>query len=165
MIGGPGSIPRPPGRAARAPVAGPARRASVRPVILRRILVTSVAACALLAGCGSPAGPPDPAPTPGTDEAAMAAVELPWPARSAAETAGLQQAADDGAQPWLLDPAEVGRSYAAAAWGWAEVTVTATGDSVEVTGPGGERHVLTVAQPGQTGPGGIWVVTAETPAP
>ncbi|GAA3240489.1 hypothetical protein GCM10017691_42660 [Pseudonocardia petroleophila] len=136
---------------------------------LRSILGVSVAACALLAGCGSPA-PAAPAPAPpaassadaaaGTD----AAVELPWPGRSAAESAGLQQAADDGAQPWLLDPAELARSYAAAAYGWDTVTATATGDSVEITGPGNVRHVLTVAQPGRTGTGGIWVVTADSPA-
>ena len=136
-------------------------------MILRRILVTSVAACALLAGCGSPTGPAPstspPAP-PAPSGAPAAAVELPWPARSDAEAAGLQEAADGGAQPWLLDPAEVARSYAAAALGWTDATATASDGSVEVTGPGGARHVLTVEQPGRTGAGGIWVVTADTPA-
>lgn len=152
---------------------------------LRSILGASVAACALLAGCGSPAAAPassaastptsaptsapasipTSAPSPGAPAAAPApAVELPWPGRSAAEAAGLQQIVDDGAQPWLLDPAELARSYASAAYGWDTVTATATGDSVEVTGPGGVRHVLTVAQPDRTGPGGIWLVTADSPA-
>lgn len=138
-------------------------------MILRRVLLTSVAACTLLAGCAGPApSAPAPSTAPSTAPTApagdgAAAVELPWPARSDAEAAGLQQAADGGAQPWLLDPAEVARSYAAAALGWADATATVTGGSVEVTGPGGRRHLLAVAQPGRTGPGGIWVVTADRP--
>ncbi|MBW0117500.1 hypothetical protein [Pseudonocardia abyssalis] len=131
---------------------------------LRSILGVSVAACVLLAGCGSPApaASVDAAPPPVTADARAPAVDLPWPGRSAAESAGLQQAVDDGAQPWLLDPAELARSYASAAYGWDSVTATATGDSVELTGPGGVRRVLTVAQPGRTGSGGIWVVTADS---
>ncbi|QJY47576.1 hypothetical protein [Pseudonocardia broussonetiae] len=144
---------------------------------LRRLLVTSATACVLLAGCGSPtpAATPDPVPPPSgvpavTEPAVAPAVAAPWPARSAAESVGLQESVDDGAQPWLLDPAELARSYVAAAYGWDDATVVAAGggtagaDTVDVTGPDGTRRVLTVAQPGRTGEGGIWVVTADDPA-
>lgn len=141
---------------------------------LRRLLVTSATACVLLAGCGSPTGSPAatvaPAPpaasSPASAGPAVApAVAVPWPARSAAESVGLQESVDDGAQPWLLDPAELARSYVAAAYGWDDdATVTASSGSVEVTGPDGTRRALTVTQPGRTGEGGIWVVTADEPA-
>lgn len=140
---------------------------------LRRLLVTSATACVLLAGCGSPTGSPaatvDPAAPAASGPASAGpavapAVAVPWPARSAAESAGLQESVDDGAQPWLLDPAELARSYVAAAYGWVDATVTASSGSVDVTGPDGTRRVLTVTQPGRTGEDGIWVVTADEPA-
>lgn len=138
---------------------------------LRRLLVTSATACVLLAGCGSPtpAATLDPVPSPSgppavTEPAGAPAVSTPWPARSAAESVGLQERVDDGAQPWLLDPAELARSYVAAAYGWDDATVTAGEGIVDITGPDGTRRVLTVAQPGRTGEGGIWVVTADDPA-
>lgn len=140
---------------------------------LRRLLVTTATACVLLAGCGSPTGSPtaavDPAPPapsgPASAGPAVApAVAVPWPARSAAESVGLQESVDDGAQPWLLAPAELARSYVAAAYGWDDATVAAGEGTVDVTGPDGTRRVLTVTQPGRTGEGGIWVVTADEAA-
>lgn len=135
-------------------------------MILRRTLLTALAATALLGGCAAPA-PTAPAPEPApavVDPADTAPVAgLPWPARSAAEAAGLQQAADGGAQPWLLDPAELALSYATAAHGWADAGITVDGETVQVTGPDGEARTLTVAQPDRVGPGGIWVVTADDP--
>ena len=128
-------------------------------MILRRTLLTALAATALLGGCAAPA-PTAPAPEPAT----APVVGLPWPARSAAEAAGLQQAVDGGAQPWLLDPAELALSYASAAHGWADAGITVDGETVQVTGPDGEARTLTVAQPDRVGPGGIWVITNDDPA-
>lgn len=130
-------------------------------MILRRTLLTALAATALLGGCAAPAPTSPAAPAPADSPPA---VGLPWPARSAAEAAGLQQAVDGGAQPWLLDPAELALSYAAAAHGWTDAGVTVDGASVLVTGPGGGTRKLTVAQPDRVGPGGIWVVTADDPS-
>lgn len=136
-------------------------------MILRRTLVTALAACALLGGCAAP-DPDLPAAQPPTP-AAEPAVQPPWPARSAAEAAGLQRAVDGGAQPWLLDPAELALSYVTAAYGWTDAGIAvepASGDraGVQVTGPDGEARTLTVSRPDRTGPGGIWVVTADDPA-
>ena len=146
-----------------------------RPAVIVRaghLLLTVLAAAALVTGCGAPTpAPPGPAPAPGTaPDAAAPAVALPWPARSAAEAAGLQAAADGGAQPWLLDPAEVALSYVAAARDWAAAD-TSVGDPaaagavpVTVAGPAGEGRLLTLRQPARAGRGGIWVVTADDPA-
>jgi hypothetical protein len=139
----------------------------------RRIALALVVACAtLLPACSpSPPAPPPPTTAPtavpttppqGTPSASAAAVELPWPAAGDA-AAALQEQVDAGSQPWLLDPAELARSFAATAYGWSEVTVEPDGDrTVEVRGPGGASAVLTLAQPVRSGPGGIWVVTAAT---
>jgi hypothetical protein len=143
----------------------------------RRLLLVLVVACAtLLPACSAAPAPPAPPPTttvptvptePTTPPQAAptpaaAAVELPWPASGQA-AAALQEQVDAGSQPWLLDPAELARSFAATAYGWPEVTVEPNGEkSVEVSGPSGGRAVLTVDQPVRSGPGGIWVVTAAT---
>ena len=130
-------------------------------------LVTAVLATAATTGCAAPAPPAvgTAGAAPGTAAPAgtAAAVALPWPARSAAEAAGLQEAADSGAQPWLLDPEETALSYAAAAFGWttAGTERTAPG-TVVVTGPDGSRRTLALVQPVRSGPGGIWSVTAES---
>ncbi|MFC4949855.1 hypothetical protein [Pseudonocardia sp. GCM10023141] len=108
------------------------------------------------AGPVAPA-PPSPVPAP--------AVALPWPVSGSARVGQLQSEVDGGAQPWLLDPTEVGSSYAAAAHGWNDTRVTRDGiATVTVQAPDGKRLVLKVVQPGRTGPGGIWTVTAETTA-
>jgi len=140
----------------------------VAAVILRRSLVTAAAGCALLGGCAAPAPASEDAGPPAATQAAPdGAVPLPWPAHSAAEAAGLQRRVDDGAQPWLLDPAEVALSYVAAAYGWdAARTALVPDDAVEdetvqVTGPDGALRTLTLRQPDRTGSGGIWVVTAD----
>ena len=107
------------------------------------------------------AAPPAERP-PGTD----GAVALPWPVSPGAETDAAQAAVDRGAQPWLLDPSEVALSYAQAAHGWTEAEAfphDAPG-TVDVRDRGGERITLTLVQPGRTGPGGIWVVTADRPS-
>jgi hypothetical protein len=147
----------------------------VRGVRATRLLLTGLLTAALATGCAAPV-PPGAAPTPTAPTPAApggstpiapggspaSAVGLPWPARSAAEAAGLQGAADSGAQPWLLDPEETALSYAAAAFGWTTAGTERTGPgAVLVTGPGGVRRALTLVQPARTGPGGIWSVTAD----
>jgi hypothetical protein len=123
---------------------------------------------ALLAGCGGAQAPPGtpvpsapapnseaPAPPPTTD------VALPWPEGSPDGVAALQERVDGGSQPWLLDPAEVALSFAAAAYGWtAAEAEPRDGGTVDVRGPDGAAAALTLEQPGRTGPTGIWVVTA-----
>ncbi len=141
----------------------------------------------LLAGCGpaapgpvaaaGPAAPPstaagpaptstpvpDPSPDPSWAPTPAEAVRLPWPAADAATAAELQRSVDAGAQPWLLDPAEVAVSYAAAAHGWTQAAARPRpgGGTVEVA-DGSRKLTLSLAQPGRAGAGGIWVVTAES---
>jgi hypothetical protein len=98
-----------------------------------------------------------PAPGEGSD----AGVTLPWPASGAAKVAALQSAVDGGAQPWLLDPTEVALSYAAAR-GWTDAKATADGASSVTVRSSAGTHSLTLTQPGRTGNGGIWVVTADS---
>lgn len=125
---------------------------------------------------GDPTGPgstprgPGPAPdgrpgaAPSTaSRAPGAAVTLPWPAGRGAEAERQQAGVDGGAQPWLLDPAEVAVYYAQAAYDWtgAEAFPTPDRSVVEVRNRGGARITLTLEQPGRTGPRGIWVVVAD----
>lgn len=92
---------------------------------------------------------------------------LPWPT---ANPARLQAAVDGGAQPWLLDPADLADSYVSATYGWtaADATTrpggTSASTTVDVGNTDGARRTLTVAQPGRKGSGGIWLVTADTKA-
>lgn len=128
-------------------------------------VLTTVLTAVLLGGCAAPAPPA--AGTPAAPASGTApAVALPWPARSAAEAAGLQQAADSGAQPWLLDPEETALSYATAAFGWTTAGAERTEPgTVLVTGPAGARRTLTLVQPVRSGSSGIWSVTADELAP
>lgn len=156
-------------------------------IVLRRTLATLIAAT-VVAGCGNVAAPelavqpapatttapataapsapaaaptvahPPPAATPAPQPEAAAPAPLPWPA---GDPATLQSAVDAGSQPWLLDATEVALSYAAAVNGWTDADATrADGTTVLVRNRLGETIRLTVAQPGRTGPGGIWRVTA-----
>jgi hypothetical protein len=136
----------------------------------RLVLVLLVACAALLTACSAaptPPAPPPPTTEPTTEPQATPtpsapAVELPWPAGGDAAGA-LQEQVDAGSQPWLLDPAELARSFAATAYGWSEVTIEPDVERrVVVQEPGGGRAVLTLEQPVRSGPGGIWVVTAAT---
>lgn len=105
---------------------------------------------------------PAPGATGGPDTPPAAAVRLPWPAHDAAAAADLQRSVDGGSEPWLLDPAEVAVSYAGAAHGWsgAQAQPRPGGTVVDVA-DGSRRLTLTLHQPARSGPGGIWVVTAE----
>lgn len=132
-----------------------------------RAAAVALLAGLLLAGCAGAAPASSTAAAPGGASGPTAAepgqVELPWPAAGAADAAALQSEVDGGAQPWLLDPSAVALSYVAAAHDWtgAEASPGPDGTTVDVRGPGGDRLILTLAQPGRVGAGGIWVVTAE----
>ena len=79
----------------------------------------------------------------------------------------IQQAVDDGHQPWRLDPFAVVAAYARGALGIADPAVRGGGETLFAVAPrGGEiiGHVR-IAQPGRQGPRGIWVVTGFEPAP
>lgn len=101
-----------------------------------------------------PAPPQAPAPHP---EAPAPAPALPWPPGDASR---LQAAVDGGAQPWLLDPVDLAQSYAAAARGWTDADATRQSPTTVDVRSGGSALRLTVTQPGRTGVGGIWLVTA-----
>ncbi|WP_103383892.1 hypothetical protein [Pseudonocardia dioxanivorans] len=154
------------------------RAAGPRPV--RRLLAataTAALAVAVLAGCaGGAAGPdaaggtpssttPPPSATPppsGTAAGTTApAGGLLWPVTDAAAAKALQAQVDNGAQPWLLDPAEVATSYATTVLGWRAPTAGAPDSgSVVVTDPDAGSTTVTMVQPATTGAAGIWVVTA-----
>jgi hypothetical protein len=110
----------------------------------------------------TPTAPPTAdAPTAPLPSTPGATVTLPWPAATPSQVAALQSAVDGGAQPWLLDPTEVALAYAAAR-GWTNADATpASATSVAVRSSAGS-HLLTLAQPGKTGNGGIWVVTSDS---
>lgn len=110
----------------------------------------------------APDGRPGTAPSTAS-RAPGAAVTLPWPAARGAEAQRQQAAVDGGAQPWLLDPAEVAVYYAQAAYDWTGAEAFPTPDRavVEVRNRGGARITLTLEQPDRTGPRGIWVVVAD----
>lgn len=138
-----------------------------RPVPRWAAAAAALALLALLAGCGAgdsgartdpvPAGPSTAAAPP----AAATAPALPWPTSGGLSAEALQQQVDRGAQPWLLDRTEVALSFVADAYGWttAQAYPQADGTTVDVAAPGDMVAALTLAQPGRTGPTGIWVVT------
>lgn len=135
--------------------------AAIRRALLL-LLLGSAIGTVLLAGCGGTEAPEPAAPPP-----ASPGPSLPWPAADAAGVEQLQERVDAGSQPWLLDPAEVATSFGTAAYGWRDAHAVlpegATDPAelpVELHGPGGEVARLVLAQPGRTGEGGIWVVTA-----
>jgi hypothetical protein len=118
---------------------------------------TSPTATAAPTAAAAPAPAPAPAPRP-------AVTLLPWPT---ADPARLQAAVDGGASPWLLDPTDLALSYVTATYDWTAADAspaagTAAATEVDVRNTDGKRRVLTVAQPGRRGNGGIWVVTADT---
>lgn len=112
------------------------------------------------------AAPPVPSKAPATVESGPVTL-LPWPT---AAPARLQAGVDGGAQPWLLDPADLADSYVAATYRWnaavstAKPGGTAASTTVDVRNTDGTRRTLTVAQPGRKGQGGIWLVIADTKA-
>jgi hypothetical protein len=111
-----------------------------------------------------PPAPPKAAPGPSTPGKSFDAL-LPWPT---GDPARLQASVDSGAQPWLLDPTEVALSYADATYGWTDAQAgtvpPGSPTTTTVRATDGTQRTLTLAQPGRTGHGGIWLVTADKPA-
>lgn len=116
-------------------------------------------------------------PAPGTDRApegsgraraapppATRTASLMWPATDQASARDLQQQADRGGDPWLLDPEEVAISYVGVELGYRNPRVQVLApDRIDIRdGRSAGRALLELRQPVRTGPGGIWVVTAVT---
>ena len=75
----------------------------------------------------------------------------------------LQSAVDEGHQPWRLSPEDVASSCAFGGIG-ADVAAVGPGTYRVTDVATGEAFIVEVTQPVRQGPGGIWVVTAMTPA-
>jgi hypothetical protein len=119
-----------------------------------RLLLTLIAALALLTGCAS--GSPAPAPP----QAAPTGTPLLWPVSTLEQAQTLQTEVDGGAQPWTLEPEEVAINYATATWGWTNPEpTTGTPGAVTLSDPQGTA-ALTLVQPVRAGTTGIWVVSA-----
>ncbi|MBC3191237.1 hypothetical protein H7X46_09210 [Pseudonocardia sp. C8] len=84
-----------------------------------------------------------------------------WPAGDAATAQRMQQQADRGSDPWLLDPEEVTISYVGAELGFRDPTVTRLGTGIYAASDGrsAARVTVTLEQTVRKGPGGIWLVT------
>ncbi|MBP2369407.1 hypothetical protein [Pseudonocardia parietis] len=91
---------------------------------------------------------------------ARAATPL-WPAGDTATAQRMQQQADRGSDPWLLDPEEVTLSYVGAELGYRDPTLTRldTGTFAASDGRSPARTTVTLEQTVRQGPGGIWLVT------
>lgn len=85
-----------------------------------------------------------------------------WPFTTADQAADSQAAVAAGHQPWLLDPAAVAASYAAAELGWPDAVVDEQfSGSYLLTDPAsGARASLSLSQPARQGPEGIWAVVS-----
>jgi hypothetical protein len=94
------------------------------------------------------------------DFSSAAACRLQWPANTLAKAKELQQAADEGHQPWLLSARSVTTFYAKVVLGWAYPSVYRITRTVyEVSLPTTNKSaIVTLVQPVRHGPGGIWVV-------
>ena len=74
----------------------------------------------------------------------------------------LQEAVDQGHQPWRTSPEDVASSCALGSTGGDVAQVDA--DTYRVTDPAsGDSFLVDVSQPVREGAGGIWVVTTVTP--
>ncbi|GAA1382063.1 hypothetical protein GCM10009613_09120 [Pseudonocardia kongjuensis] len=125
-------------------------------------------------GAPGPAGDTArPAPPPGGGhpgppqamQAPRAEQDVPmWPAGDAGTAQRMQQHADRGGDPWLLDPQEVAISYVGAELEYRspELTELAPGNYDVADGRSAARATVTLEQTVRRGPGGIWVVTAVT---
>jgi hypothetical protein len=170
--------------AAAAHIAGQEATMRTTRATLTAILVTAV----VLAGCagGEPArsapaaAPPASSPSPSASSPAASSSPVApvttsstrpfpgiWDVRTWKQAREVQQAVDDGHQPWRLDPAAVVAGYARGALGISKPAVRRGGETIlAVASPDGEivGHVK-VTQPVRQGPRGIWVVTGFEPAP
>ncbi|GEM_PF-1273454 len=87
---------------------------------------------------------------------------LIWPASSLAQARELQNAADQGHQPWLLpgSPQSTTLNYAQQVLGWADAVAYRIADTVyQVSRPGtNDTAIVALVQPVRQGSGGLWVV-------
>src|SRR5919204_852612 len=117
-----------------------------------------------------PAGEGTPSPTP---------VETPfaglWPETDPDALATAQMAADDGHQPWRLNPVQIAEALAVDSFGWPEQEAANSGAGSHVNGSSAQVELvdplfgdpvppiaLELRQLGVTGPDGVWSVTAVT---
>ncbi|MFD6162530.1 acyl transferase [Nocardia sp. NPDC060256] len=78
---------------------------------------------------------------------------------SAQQSSDLQQAVDNGHQPWRLDRVQVAKTFALQRFGWSDVAAeTGAPTVVFLTNHDGSRIALHLAQPATRGDLGIWVV-------
>jgi len=117
---------------------------------------------------GAPQRQPSAATTPATKPSPPAVPTKPYPGITGTwqDAYMLQQAVDNGHQPWQTDPAEVVRAYAQGlaptsvapvvrAAGWHTYTVLKNAKVIAT---------VKVTQPIRQGLGGIWVITSVHPA-
>jgi hypothetical protein len=83
-----------------------------------------------------------------------------WPLTTAEEAEHTQASVDEGHSPWMVDPATVVESFAAAELGWEEPVVEPLAVATyRVTDSAtGVAATVDVAQPAREGSGGIWAV-------
>lgn len=84
-----------------------------------------------------------------------------WPAGDEATARRMQQQADSGGDPWLLDPKEVAISYVGAELGYRDPSLTRLGTArfAVTDGRSPAKATVELEQTVRTGPGGIWLVT------
>ncbi|WP_405164627.1 acyl transferase [Nocardia sp. NBC_01499] len=75
------------------------------------------------------------------------------------QASDLQQAVDNGHQPWRLDRVQVAKTFAQQRFGWSDVQAeTGAPVVVFITNHDGSKVALHLAQPATRGDHGIWVV-------
>jgi hypothetical protein len=84
-----------------------------------------------------------------------------WPVRTLEQARVIQDGADAGHQPWLLSPALVSTSFAAAKYGLGDPVTRKVGPAAYEVGERNSEWVATLylAQPVRQGAGGVWVIT------
>ncbi|HEU4356624.1 MAG TPA: hypothetical protein VFT27_13630 [Actinomycetota bacterium] len=179
-------------RAAEGPPRDPElERRILRRARRRRVLTASAAGITAIALVGALAvgvkvfipadrstpGDRDPSPSGGTVTLETYLPDAIWPELTASALATAQAAADDGHQPWRLDPAQTAAAFAVNVFDWDPADVETTpargsGGTVEVTisnrglassllsppQPAPETRV-TLEQLGTQGETGVWTVT------
>ncbi|MFJ4654636.1 acyl transferase [Nocardia sp. NPDC088792] len=94
----------------------------------------------------------------------VAGTPFPGEGLTAQQASDLQNAVNDGHQPWRLDELQVAKSFVQARFGWADAQAR-TGPVaafVIVTGPDGSQVAVHCVQPVTQGSHGIWVVESGT---
>jgi hypothetical protein len=136
-----------------------------------------VAAATVVAALGAPTPATGAAATPVTaarqhPSSGETGTRLPVPSATSTELPGesiagerarrLQEAVDDGHQPWRLDALQVAVSFADARFGWTDADSRLLDPhTAEVTNRAtGEKARLRLAQPAREGSRGIWAIVS-----